>query len=124
LRSFGIDVTVLAERVFRRMPPARQSRSALLVNRRPVAAVSGHDSIGCACICHRKKEQFMKSRLLIAAGIVIVIVGVFWALQGFGVIGGSFMSGNQTFKVVGPLVALVGLALAAVGLRRRGSASP
>jgi hypothetical protein len=33
------------------------------------------------------------------------------------------MSNNHTFEVVGPLVALAGLALAALGLRQRGSAS-
>lgn len=65
----------------------------------------------------------MKNGLLVAVGIVIAIVGAFWALQGFGVVGGSFMSSNHTYEVVGPLVALAGLAVAAFGLRRRGSAS-
>jgi hypothetical protein len=65
----------------------------------------------------------MKSRLFIAAGIVIVIVGAVFALQGFGVLGGSFMSNNHTYQVVGPLVALAGLVLAALGLRHRGSAT-
>jgi len=61
--------------------------------------------------------------MLIVLGIVITIAGVVWALQGFDVIGGSFMTGNHTYEVVGPLVALVGLAVAVFGLRRRGSAS-
>jgi hypothetical protein len=61
----------------------------------------------------------MKNGLLIAVGIVVVLVGVFWALQGFGVVGGSFMSGNHTFEVVGPVVALIGLAIAVLGLRGR-----
>ena len=65
----------------------------------------------------------MKNRLLVAAGIAVVVVGAVFALQGFGVISGSAMSNNHTYEVVGPLVALVGLALAALGLRRRGSAS-
>ena len=65
----------------------------------------------------------MKNRLLVAAGIAVVVVGVVFALQGFGVIGGSAMSNNHTYEVVGPLVALAGLALAVLGLRRRGSAS-
>ena len=43
----------------------------------------------------------MKNSLLIVVGVVIAIVGVFWALQGYGVVGGSFMSGNHTFEVVG-----------------------
>jgi hypothetical protein len=65
----------------------------------------------------------MKYGLLVVVGAVITIVGAVWALQGFGVIGGSFMSGNHTYVIVGPLVALVGLAVALYGLRRRGSVS-
>ena len=65
----------------------------------------------------------MRSRLLIAAGIVVIIAGTIFALQGFGVLGGSAMSNNHTYEVVGPLVALAGLALAALGLRHRRSAT-
>jgi hypothetical protein len=65
----------------------------------------------------------MKNRLLIAAGIVVVIVGAVFALQGFGVMKGSAMSNNHTFELVGPLIALAGLALAALGLRHRRSVS-
>jgi hypothetical protein len=65
----------------------------------------------------------MKHRLIITVGIVVVIIGAVFALQGFGVIKGSAMSGNHTFEVVGPLVVLAGLALAASGLRHRGSTS-
>ena len=61
----------------------------------------------------------MKNRLLIAAGIAVIIIGAVFALQGFGVIGGSAMSNNHTFEVVGPLVVLAGLVLAALGLRHR-----
>jgi hypothetical protein len=43
----------------------------------------------------------MRNRLLVAAGIVVVIVGAVFALQGFGVIGGSAMSNNHTFEVAG-----------------------
>jgi hypothetical protein len=64
----------------------------------------------------------MRKGLLTAAGIVIIIIGAVFALQGFGVIGGSAMSNNHTFEVVGPLVALAGLTLAALGLRHRGPA--
>jgi hypothetical protein len=65
----------------------------------------------------------MKSSLLIAAGLVVVIVGAVFALQGFGVIEGSAMSNSHTYEVVGPLVALAGLVLAALGLRQRRSAA-
>jgi hypothetical protein len=35
-----------------------------------------------------------------------------------GVIGGSFMSGTTTWAVAGPIIALAGLALIALALRR------
>jgi hypothetical protein len=65
----------------------------------------------------------MRSRLFIAAGIVVIIVGAVFALQGFGVIEGSAMSNSHTYEVVGPLVALAGLVLAALGLRQRRAAT-
>jgi hypothetical protein len=69
------------------------------------------------------RPQPVKNRLLIAAGIVVTIIGAVFALQGSAPIQGNAMSDNHTFEVAGPLVALAGLALAAFGLRRRGSAS-
>jgi hypothetical protein len=65
----------------------------------------------------------MMNRLLVAAGIVVIVVGAVFALQGFGVIEGSVMSNNHSYEVAGPLIALAGLGLAALGLRHRGSAS-
>jgi hypothetical protein len=57
--------------------------------------------------------------LLVGTGLLITVVGVVFALQGVGVIGGSFMSGTTTWAIAGPLIALPGLALVVVGLRRR-----
>jgi hypothetical protein len=61
----------------------------------------------------------MKNSLLIAVGALLVVAGVVWALQGLGYIGGSVMSGVTFWAVAGPLVALAGLAMATVGVRRR-----
>jgi hypothetical protein len=61
----------------------------------------------------------MRRGLLVVVGVLIAIAGVIWALQGFGYIGGSFMSGTTLWAVVGPVVALVGLGVAALGLRGR-----
>jgi hypothetical protein len=65
----------------------------------------------------------MKSWLLMLLGVVLAVVGVIWALQGFDVMGGSAMSGVTLWAVVGPIVAVVGLVLAGLGLRtaRRGT---
>jgi len=65
----------------------------------------------------------MRSGVLIAAGVVLTIAGAIWALQGFGVIGGSFMSGDSVWAIIGPIVAAIGLILAVIGVRRARSAS-
>jgi hypothetical protein len=51
--------------------------------------------------------------------LLITLAGVVFTLQGVGVIGGSFMSGTTTWAVIGPVMALAGLALVIAGLRRR-----
>jgi hypothetical protein len=60
----------------------------------------------------------VKYWLLIIVGMVLTIAGTIWALQGFGEIGGSFMSGNSVWAIIGPVVAVVGLALTTLGLQR------
>jgi hypothetical protein len=57
--------------------------------------------------------------LLIGVGVLLVIVGAVWFLQGIDVLGGSGMSGKTLWAVVGPIVALVGVVLAGIGYRRR-----
>ena len=57
--------------------------------------------------------------LLIGGGLLITVVGVVFALQGVGVIGGSFMSGTTSWAIAGPVIAVAGLALVTAGLRRR-----
>ncbi len=65
----------------------------------------------------------MRSGVLTAVGVVLIVVGVLWALQGFGVIGGSFMSGDSVWAVIGPVVAVAGLVIAGIGVRRARSVS-
>ena len=60
--------------------------------------------------------------LAVGIGCLIAVMGVIWTLQGLGYIGGSVMSGVTFWAVVGPVVALIGLAIAIWGLRRRRSA--
>ena len=57
--------------------------------------------------------------LLVGAGLLITLAGVIFTLQGVGVIGASFMSGTTTWAVAGPVIALAGLALVILALRRR-----
>jgi hypothetical protein len=61
----------------------------------------------------------MKRGILVGAGALIALLGVIFTLQGVGAIGGSAMSGVTFWAVAGPVIALVGLIMAVVGLRRR-----
>jgi hypothetical protein len=65
----------------------------------------------------------VRNGLLMVVGALLAVAGIIWALQGFGVIGGSFMSGDSVWAIIGPVVAVVGLGLAAVGVRRGRSAA-
>ena len=61
----------------------------------------------------------MSGPLRVGLGILLVLVGALWTLQGLGVVGGSVMSGVTLWAVIGPIVALGGVALVVTG--RRGS---
>jgi hypothetical protein len=67
----------------------------------------------------------MKGWISVVIGALLVLAGLVWALQGMDVIGGGAMSGKNTWAVIGPIVAVVGLVLLVVGGRwvRRGSGS-
>jgi hypothetical protein len=60
----------------------------------------------------------MRGVLLLAVGVVIALAGVVFTLQGVGVLGGSVMSRVTFWAVAGPVIAVAGLVIAAVGLRR------
>jgi len=53
------------------------------------------------------------------AGVLMVLFGVLFTLQGVGKVQGSFMSNTTTWTVLGPIIALIGLGLAIAGQRRR-----
>jgi len=61
----------------------------------------------------------MGRRVWVVVGVVLVLVGLVWTLQGIGVIQGSAMTGTTTWAIIGPIVLLVGVALVVVGRRRR-----
>ena len=56
---------------------------------------------------------------LIGLGALMIVVGGIWTLQGVGVLPGSVMSGVTLWAILGPIVALVGVALLAWGIARR-----
>jgi hypothetical protein len=60
---------------------------------------------------------------LIAVGVIAILIGAVFTLQGTNAIGGSAMSGHHVWAVVGIVLILVGLGLAGAALRR-GPAKP
>jgi hypothetical protein len=46
-----------------------------------------------------------------AIAIVLIVVGGVWFFQGVGVIGGSFMTGEAAWAVIGAVCVVAGLAL-------------
>ena len=63
----------------------------------------------------------MKKPLWVIAGVVLVLMGLVWTLQGFDVLTGSSMSGTTTWSVIGPIVVVIGAVLAWMGIRGRKS---
>lgn len=61
----------------------------------------------------------MKRALFVGVGLLLMLAGITFTLQGAGAIGGSSMSGVTLWAIVGPVIAVVGSAIAVVGLRRR-----
>ncbi|MDQ6883706.1 MAG: hypothetical protein M3077_05635 [Candidatus Dormibacteraeota bacterium] len=51
-------------------------------------------------------------------GILAVLIGGVWILQGVAILPGSFMSGQRMWLLIGVVVALLGLVLVYKGLRR------
>ncbi len=61
----------------------------------------------------------MRRILLAIVGALLIIAGVVWALQGLGYLKGSVMTGVTAWTLIGPVVALGGLAMTVAGLRNR-----
>jgi NADH:ubiquinone oxidoreductase subunit 2 (subunit N) len=62
-------------------------------------------------------EASLKKVLLVGVGLVLLLAGVIFTFQGSGAMGGSGMSGVTFWAIAGPVIALVGLVLAVLGLR-------
>lgn len=50
----------------------------------------------------------------LTVALVMVLVGGLWTFQGLGYIGGSTMTGEDTWAIIGPIVAGLGVALGIV----------
>jgi hypothetical protein len=56
-----------------------------------------------------------------AVGLILAVFGLIWALQGFGVLGGSQMSNTTTWSISGPITALIGIVVAVASWRKLSS---
>ena len=57
--------------------------------------------------------------VMAALGVLMFLAGLVWTLQGLGYVGGSSMTGSETWAVIGPAFAGLGVALTWVALQRR-----
>nr|WP_199817305.1 MULTISPECIES: hypothetical protein [Amycolatopsis] len=64
--------------------------------------------------------MLVKRWITLACGVVLVLVGAVWVLQGVGVLTGSFMTGQKLWFLIGLVAFLVGVVLvAATTFRKR-----
>lgn len=54
-----------------------------------------------------------------ALGVLLVVVGLVWTLQGAGILPGSFMTGDRLWLVIGLVCAVAGVALVLRAVRGR-----
>ncbi len=63
-------------------------------------------------------------RALLVVGVVFVAVGAVWIGQGVGAIGGSFMTGQAVWAVIGAFTLLIGAAFVRAAHRGRNHREP
>jgi hypothetical protein len=64
----------------------------------------------------------MRGAIVFGAGVIgllLALAGLLFALQGFGAVGGSPMSNTTTWSILGPIIALIGLAIVVAAWRGR-----
>ncbi len=49
--------------------------------------------------------------ILIIVGVLLILFGIVWFLQGINVLPGSFMSGQLRFAILGIVAAIIGIGL-------------
>ena len=64
----------------------------------------------------------MRRPIYLGLGLLLAVAGVIWTLQGLDLLGQSGgMNGRRIWAVIGPITALGGLALVALGVRKGAS---
>ncbi|MEZ4552296.1 MAG: hypothetical protein R3B59_00135 [Dehalococcoidia bacterium] len=58
-----------------------------------------------------------RSRWLLVGGVLLVVIGTVWSLQGQGVLGGSSMTDDRRWLVIGVVTVIFGVVVAYRGIR-------
>ncbi|MET8259000.1 hypothetical protein ACFYPG_19755 [Micromonospora sp. NPDC005553] len=61
----------------------------------------------------------MRGWLPLTLGLLAVVIGAVWTVQGLGYVSGSVMTDEKIWAVIGPIVTVVGLIVLWLGLRSR-----
>lgn len=105
--------------------PAQEQASAIATARNAVATAGGEkEATPPLCqfllppveVVPAGQDGAMTRWIAPVAGVLLVLLGGLWTLQGVGVLGGSFMTGSRLWLVIGLVVLVAGAALL---LRRR-----
>jgi hypothetical protein len=58
----------------------------------------------------------LKGWLPMTLGVLAIVIGALWTLQGLNILTDSKMSGKETWSIIGPIVAVIGLILIVTGV--------
>ena len=59
----------------------------------------------------------MNKNLQAGLGVLLILTGVVWTLQGLGYLAGSVMTGVTFWAIVGPIIAIIGVLVVARAFR-------
>ncbi|MFR9775261.1 hypothetical protein ACL02O_04285 [Micromonospora sp. MS34] len=61
----------------------------------------------------------MRGWFRLTVGLLAVVLGALWTVQGLGYVDGSVMTGERIWAVIGPVLVLIGLLALWYGMRAR-----
>ncbi|MGR6318539.1 hypothetical protein Q2K19_00100 [Micromonospora soli] len=61
----------------------------------------------------------MRGWFRLTVGLLAVVLGALWTVQGLGYVSGSLLTGRRVWTAVGPVVVLIGLVALWYGMRAR-----
>lgn len=67
----------------------------------------------------RGSVEAMNLNLRAGLGVLLIVVGLIWTLQGLDLLAGSVMTGVTFWAIAGPIVAIIGALVVARSVRGR-----